>query len=611
MNQTAHCTRFAEILQAYKTAHPSPEQAIDQQDGLAAQWREATLSEFNQEENADLQEAYWLQAQTWHILAVLSQQRLGSQETGNAPEELVKQNPHVLPAKLVDCIIDNDSQLREWIAIKRVLEDVNPMRTSTSSGATFRSAYLPDTYKEIERLQRLHGASATTFNYDAASGAGIAMSLDLDSNLRETGVHGAGSWVRTDAPKRENALSAIYLSLRKGDFAEAEELCRKSGEAWRVASIRGGQYWGYDESGDIAGSSDLQLKGNLHRDLWKKACLAIASNTLRGYWHERFQFSTNQNAVAFEGDLKQVFGRIEKIDRDDVSSQAQDPYQRIQQAIILGEEEDLVKQFANRLDVLQEMDESYAILLTSFLVHFVLFRRFTAQDVEIEVANAVIQAYIQALQSCQMGQLVAIYAAELCEGTAEDSYAGFLRAMSKHATRKERRGALLRAQEQGLNVRAIAYAVIKPLISIIEYKSKRRVSQSSSRRSEPSAQADEDEIIRSLEWLTFVEDTYPDALHVANIYICWMFNNDNVNAVVKLKQALPADLLAICAARQQMISDDQAMDQDVGADAEGNDARIEQNMVELKFHMALEKTVEALDEAEDQWAAGPSACLPG
>lgn len=126
-----------------------------------------------------------------------------------------------------------------------MLEDVNPLRTPTSSGSTFRSAYLPDTFKEIERLQRLHGASATAFNYDAASGAGIAMSLDLDSNLRKKGVRGAGSWVRTDAPKRENALSAIYSSLRKGDFTEAEELCKKSGEAWRVASIRGGRYWGY------------------------------------------------------------------------------------------------------------------------------------------------------------------------------------------------------------------------------------------------------------------------------------------------------------------------------------------------------------------------------
>jgi hypothetical protein len=75
------------------------------------------------------------------------------------------------------------------------------------------------------------------------------------------------------------------------------------------------------------------------------------------------------------------------------------------------------------------LNYSYAVLLTSFLAHFVLFRRFISQDVETEVANVVIQAYIQALQSCQMGQLVAIYAAELRQGTAEDSYAAFLRGM--------------------------------------------------------------------------------------------------------------------------------------------------------------------------------------
>lgn len=69
------------------------------------------------------------------------------------------------------------------------------------------------------------------------------------------------------------------------------------------------------------------------------------------------------------------------------------------------------------------------MLLTSFLAHFVLFRRFTSQDVETEVANAVIQAYVQALQLCQMDQLVAIYAAELRQGTAEDSYAAFLKGM--------------------------------------------------------------------------------------------------------------------------------------------------------------------------------------
>lgn len=67
--------------------------------------------------------------------------------------------------------------------------------------------------------------------------------------------------------------------------------------------------------------------------------------------------------------------------------------------------------------------------MTGFFAHLVLFRRLTGQEIDVDVANTIIQAYINALQSGQMDQLVAIYASELREGTAEDSYAAFLRGM--------------------------------------------------------------------------------------------------------------------------------------------------------------------------------------
>lgn len=187
-------------------------------------------------------------------------------------------------------------------AIKQVLEHVNPLRPSTATGSTFRSAYLPDTSKEIDRLQRLHGTSDTAFTYQAASGTGVAMSLDLDSNLREKGVRGAGRWAGTDASRHENALSAVFDALRRGKYGEAEEVCRKSGEAWRVGTIRGARFWGFgksilrshgkhktcaqgttkDHSDDITESEDAKLEGNLRRRLWSKACKAIANNVSQG-----------------------------------------------------------------------------------------------------------------------------------------------------------------------------------------------------------------------------------------------------------------------------------------------------------------------------------------
>lgn len=114
--------------------------------------------------------------------------------------------------------------------------------------------------------------------------------------------------------------------------------------------------------------------------------------------------------------------------------------------------------------------------------------------------------------------------------------------MSRHASREERRGALLRAQQHGLNIRMIANAVVKPLVGILQvstgqqgecrvliisvsqFKLKSIGSHQNSKRNIASSGEDYDEIVRSLEWLTFVEETYPDALDVANIVLCWMYS---------------------------------------------------------------------------------------
>ncbi|KAJ9123247.1 hypothetical protein QFC22_001443 [Naganishia vaughanmartiniae] len=232
MDQTAYCTRFAEILQAHKTAHASAEQAIDEQHGLATQWREATLSEFNREGNADLQQAYWLQAQTWHILAVLSEQRLGSHETEITPEELVKQNPHVLPAKLVDCIIDNDTQLREWI------ESPCP------------SIWIPIFVEKGF----------------AAQGAGCGQMLRKGRMLFQRYILHSGEEIslkqKSCARKAEKpgGLQA-YAAADIGAIPVLKRVTLSKGEP--VGS---------------PDASDVQLQGNLHRALWKKACLANANN---------------------------------------------------------------------------------------------------------------------------------------------------------------------------------------------------------------------------------------------------------------------------------------------------------------------------------------------
>lgn len=109
----------------------------------------------------------------------------------------------------------------------------------------------------------------------------------------------------------------------------------------------------------------------------------------------------------------------------------------------------------------------------------------------------------------------------------------------------------------------------------------------------------------------FSESRYNRCQNPGLIKISCLLDNDKIDAVRKLKQALPADFYEICETRQRLSTNAQSMDQDTGGDAETNDARIEENIIELKFHMALEHTIESLDVAEDQWDVGPAESLPG
>lgn len=83
-----------------------------------------------------------------------------------------------------------------------------------------------------------------------------------------------------------------------------------------------------------------------------------------------------------------------------------------------------------------------------------------------------------------------------------------------------------------------------------------------------------------------------------------------MQAVRKLEESLPEDLLDICQTRQRDFAEENGMDQDTEQSHMANDEAIEQNIIELRFYIALRETLEALDEAEEQWGPGPALSLP-
>lgn len=86
-------------------------------------------------------------------------------------------------------------------------------------------------------------------------------------------------------------LHSLYLYVRAGELPLALDLCRKSDQSWRAASLSGGNLWqdpaimnsklssGYgDEMDEGMMNGELRARGNRQRALWKKMCKSLSGN---------------------------------------------------------------------------------------------------------------------------------------------------------------------------------------------------------------------------------------------------------------------------------------------------------------------------------------------
>jgi nuclear pore complex protein Nup107 len=89
----------------------------------------------------------------------------------------------------------------------------------------------------------------------------------------------------------------------------------------------------------------------------------------------------------------------------------------------------------------------------------------------------ILQAYLDVLEEEGKSELVAVYAASLGEQNGAESYARFLKAMDPRATKEERRVALLRAKEHGLDLVEVAKLTVNMVMNDTFMVSARSLSQ--------------------------------------------------------------------------------------------------------------------------------------
>ncbi|KAH8111554.1 107-domain-containing protein [Phellopilus nigrolimitatus] len=222
---------------------------------------------------------------------------------------------------------------------------------------------------------------------------------------------------------------------------------------------------------------------------------------------------------------------------------ANDPFHASQLHIILNRTDKLLSDFAAGLQ-LGEFDPQATNFpsLTRFFAHLCLFLQIIDVPVPADATQIILEVYLQVLEEAGQREHIALYASALGENAVE-RYAMFLTSLDLSADLEERREALLRAEKHSLDMVRVAQATAEKTIErAFEALPRIKVALPPVVTREAPLSDMEWFLIRSIEWTTFMEQTYTDALEQANVIFRYFLGCGKVQAAKVLLTLLPAQL---------------------------------------------------------------------
>lgn len=451
--------------------------------------------------------------------------------------------------------------MREW------LEDILPAQHAVE----VRKGYLVFTRNRLRADNRL-GPSDNKSR--------IVQQLDPDANLR-----GSGNWDAEDASYERALTRNLFEYARAGQLDLALDLCAQASQPWRAASLRGAMF--YHDPALAEPTPELQgALGNRKRATWRFAARKAALNTtldpyeralygaLSGElssvlavsesWAERLWAHVNarfasvlENRLAEDApadwwwgtpvstepveSLDTAFDRLAQSGAPGVRAQASAPYHMAQRAVITHAVPQLLERVAARLPELAALAPPQHARLLRFFAHVVLYCRLVEVHVPESSAAPILSAYVDILQRAQeSGELVALYASSLDARDAHVSYASYLCKMDTNAPLAERRHALLQAQPHDLDPAIVARCTVAAELA----DNIPALGADVQRDWDASLNETERRLVYAIDWLTFLPETYADAIVRANELLRVFMASGRLHAAHCLLQRLPSELLS-------------------------------------------------------------------
>ncbi|KAL9938079.1 hypothetical protein V8E36_002702 [Tilletia maclaganii] len=402
--------------------------------------------------------------------------------------------------------------------------------------------------------------------------------------------------------------AGIESGLRKSLFAQ-----RSAGNSIRVKREM------FDEANLLASTGDeYEDREFAAGNEANRARSAAAARLGLGAGNDLTLRSSEDETALETLSLEDVFEQVEaRVDRASNIASGSDGFRSTQRAAIVGDLRPLLVLFADRMESYQmELPPKMYARYIRFFVHVVLYLRSLASEwrkmTEFEggpghaladgdilgplllpepSCDYILQQYIHVLRmEGQSDRLVALYSSALLQRTAGvEQYAAYLLSMGLDTPAETRKRALFRAAEFGLSLGAVARRTVDLIFADLlpgylpSFQSAREELGSLGRAGESDGSAlsgtgagvatHEAHLLHALEWLTYAEDTYGNAVVRCNQLIRCFLASGRLAAARQALSRLTSEILVQLGSLQVQFDTAPSASDDFGdANVDGADA---------------------------------------
>ncbi|CCM01547.1 uncharacterized protein FIBRA_03605 [Fibroporia radiculosa] len=550
-------------------------------------------------------EALRMESDTWALLQAIMPLRKTAPPEYPSPRSLLASNPYTPPASLAQSILKSSPFFSSLVVVREWLHETAPAPVALDPGAT--TGYWRFTKHVVMqglRMGRHTGGIVSELDPDAVnreSGEGQSLAID-DASYDKALVQTLFALVRSGRldeavdlcrrahqPWRAASINGALLfrwpsGPREEDEGEEEmevdegwrgNLRRK---LWKTTCTRAALnqslppaeralYAALAPSPQTAGP----LRAACHTwadQLWALVSVAyeerlssgLAKVSEESFWESGLapvdgdtDESSVRRSISMENDdemeednwERDVSAALESLSSVGVEDgpPADNPYHITQLNIILDRTDALLDAFAEGLRNSTYLTTSPEYpTMTRFFAHLCLYLKMIDVPVPPLATQVILEAYLQVLEAAGQRELIAMYAGALGDNAVE-RYAMFLTSLELSTDASERRLALTRAREHGLDMHRVAIATaertIEKAFSVLPLA---RGLLPSIIGMQPEPSDAELLLLRSIEWTTFLESTYPTALEQADVIVRYFLGCGRVQLAKALLDMLPPAL---------------------------------------------------------------------